>query len=334
MTKSKASLTRLVDSSSAMLLIPKEELTEKLIMRIKIGEEFLRRQIQTRSQLSITQKEYEIWNDQNSVLLKLAFNEPDNEYRAGYDYINIKGTFFRDAFIEEERDILFIDIRNKIEFLSQLVEKLPRIKYKQQKQAYRQTKKDEVFLNDKVEEKKEANQQAKKDEIFLDDKIEERKDAHQQTKKDEMTSNNKVFVVHGHNDEVKLNVVRTLEKLGIEPIILHEKGNEKNTLIELIENNSDVAFAIVLLSDDDVGKAQKDKELISRAGQNVILELGYFIGRLGIDRVCALHNNKIELPGDKHDLVYISVDPSGHWQIDLAKKLKSAGYKLDINNII
>ena len=355
MTKRNVSVTRLVDSSDNMLVIPKEEFSEKLIKRIEIGKEFMSRQIQTRSQLNIAQKEYEIWNDQNSVLLKLSFNDPDNEYRAGYDYINIKGTFFKDGSIEEERDILFIDMRNKIEFLSKLEEKLPRIKYKQQKQSPLQTikddiflhvkaeekkkvqqeaKRDEVFLNDKVEEKKEVHHQTQKDEIFLNDKIEKQKEIHQETKKDQVILNNKVFVIHGHNDEVKSNVTRILEKLGIEPIVLHEKANEKNTLIEIIGNNVDASFAIVLLTGDDVGKNQKESNLNPRAGQNIILELGYFIGKLGISRVCALYDNKIELPGDKNGLVYIPIDSSDHWQIDLARKLKAAGYRIDINNII
>ena len=346
MANKKTSLTKLVDSSNTLLVIPREEFKDKLIARIKIGEEFLSRQIQTQSQLTIASKEYDIWNDQNSVLLKLSFNEPDNEYRAGYDYINIKGTFFRDGSIEDDRDILFIDIRNKIEFLSKLEEKLPRIKFKPQKLVSQQPKKDEVFLDDKVEEQKEIHQHTKKDEIFLDDKVADQKETHrqtpkdeiflndevekltethQQTKKDKINSNNKVIVVNGNNDEVKSNVVRTLEKLGVEPIILHQQDNDKNV---------DAAFAVILLTDDDVGKAQKDKELNSRAGQNVIMELGYFIGKLGINSVCALYNNKIELPGDKHDLVYIPIDSSDHWQIDLAKKLKTAGYRIDINNII
>ena len=133
---------------------------------------------------------------------------------------------------------------------------------------------------------------------------------------------------------VKSNVTRILEKLGIEFMILHEKANEKNMLKDIIENNADAAFAIVLLTGDDLGKNQKESNLNPRARQNVILELGYFIGKLGTNRVCALYDSKIELPGDKHDLVYIPFDSSDHWQIDLAKKLKAAGHRIDINNII
>ena len=290
MTKGKVSLTRMVDTSGAMLLIPKKEFQDQLIARIKIGEELLARQVQTQSQLNLAQKEYEIWNDQNSILLKQSFNDPQNEYKVGYDYINVKGGFFSSNSFEEIKMYLTQDLKIKVEYLTKLVEKLPKIKYK------------------------------------------ERKVTVYKTEIKEITSNNKVFIIHGHNDEIKSDVTRILEKLGIEPITLHEKTNEN--LIEIIENNADAAFAIVLLSDDDLGKAQEENSLNPRAGQNVILELGYFIGKLGINRVCALHNNKIELPGDKHDLVYIPIDSSAHWQIDLAKKLKAAGYRIDINNII
>lgn len=99
----------------------------------------------------------------------------------------------------------------------------------------------------------------------------------------------KVFVVHGHDNEAKEGVARFLYKLGLEPIILHEQASAGRTVIEKFETYSHgVAFAVVLLTPDDLGAAAADvSNLRSRARQNVIMELGYFIGKLGRMRVCA-----------------------------------------------
>ena len=94
----------------------------------------------------------------------------------------------------------------------------------------------------------------------------------------------KVFIVHGHDNEPKLEMARLLEKLDFEAIILHEQINKNRTIIEKIEANSDVGFAVVLLTPDDHG-GMSGKDSSPRARQNVILELGYFIGRLGRERV-------------------------------------------------
>ena len=144
---------------------------------------------------------------------------------------------------------------------------------------------------------------------------------------------NKVFIVHGHNESVKLEVSQVLTKMGLSPIILHEQKSENKTIIEKIEANSDVKFAIVLLTDDDEGKAIKEKDLKPRARQNVIFEMGYFIGLLGRKNVCCLiNNNKIEKPNDISGIVYI--DLNKNWIIDLAKELKNCGLEINMNLLI
>lgn len=142
---------------------------------------------------------------------------------------------------------------------------------------------------------------------------------------------NKVFIVHGHDDGAKQNVARLLEKLKLEPIILHEQPNRSQTVIEKFEANSDVGFAVVLLTPDDVGRAAGDSTLKSRARQNVFLELGYFIGLLGRDRVCALKKGDIEIPSDYVGVLWEPMDDGGAWKTNLAKELKAAGYSIDLN---
>ncbi|MEE8356570.1 MAG: nucleotide-binding protein, partial [Anaerolineales bacterium] len=99
----------------------------------------------------------------------------------------------------------------------------------------------------------------------------------------------KIFIVHGRDEEAKDSLARFLEKLGLEVIILHEQPNQGRTIIEKFEDYSDVGFAVVLLTPDDIGGRANDLELLPRARQNVVFELGFFIGALGRERVCALH---------------------------------------------
>jgi len=144
---------------------------------------------------------------------------------------------------------------------------------------------------------------------------------------------NKVFIVHGHNEGIKYEVAQTLNKIGLTPIILHEQQSENKTIIEKIEANSDVKFAIILLTDDDLGKAKNVTELNPRARQNVIFEMGYFIGLLGRKNVCCIVNNSnIEKPSDINGIVYINYE--GNWVVDIAKELKSSGLKFDMNTLV
>lgn len=142
----------------------------------------------------------------------------------------------------------------------------------------------------------------------------------------------KAFIVHGHAGAEQA-VARFLEQIGFDPIILHEQPNQGRTLIEKFEAHSDVGFAVVLLTDDDFGGA-KDREQSPRARQNVILELGYFIGRLGRDRVCALKKGNIELPSDILGVVWEELDDQGAWRAKLAKELQAAKYEIDWNAVM
>ena len=146
----------------------------------------------------------------------------------------------------------------------------------------------------------------------------------------------KIFLVHGHDNEMKLSVARLLEKLDFEPIILSEQTDQGRTIIEKFEEESNVGFAVVLMSDeDDMGAEVGSSDFKPRARQNVILELGYFIGKLGRkNHVCVLKKGNVEVPSDILGVVYksYSSDDDG-WKFSLAKELKSAGYNVDLNKI-
>lgn len=143
-----------------------------------------------------------------------------------------------------------------------------------------------------------------------------------------------VFVVHGHDGEARETVARFLKAMDFEPVILHEKPNQGGTVIEKFEANSDVGFAVVLLTPDDLGRSLKEDELKPRARQNVLLELGYFIGRLGRNKVCALKRGDVELPSDYVGVVWEKMDDGGGWKLALARELKAAGHQVDLNKAL
>lgn len=149
----------------------------------------------------------------------------------------------------------------------------------------------------------------------------------------EKSLSKKVFVVHGRDEAAKEKVARYLAFIGFDPIILHEQANEGQTIIEKFERHGDVGFAVVLLTPDDVGGA-KDGELAPRARQNVVLELGYFMGRLTRARVCALKSGDLELPTDFAGVVYEEMDTAGAWKQALARELQSAGHEVDWNKVM
>ena len=141
----------------------------------------------------------------------------------------------------------------------------------------------------------------------------------------------KIFIVHGHDGELKQAVARIIEKQGIEAIILSEQANKGRTIIEKFEDYSDVGGAICLFTADDYGRAKKDKKSKTRARQNVVLETGYFMGKLGRDHVVLIADKGIEMPSDLSGVVYTD---TGSWQFALLKELAAMGYKVDSNKLL
>lgn len=149
-----------------------------------------------------------------------------------------------------------------------------------------------------------------------------------------MPNSKRIFIVHGHDGEARETVARFISTIGLEPVILHEQANRGRTVIEKVEANSDVGFAIVLLTPDDLGRSKNGVELEPRARQNVLLELGYFIAKLGRDRVCALKRGTVEIPSDFAGVVWETMDASGGWKQSLGRELEAAGQSIDWNLVM
>lgn len=152
------------------------------------------------------------------------------------------------------------------------------------------------------------------------------------------TLSNKVFIVHGHDSELKNDVERFIHEIGLEPVVLHRQADAGNTVIEKFEDNSDVGYAFILLTPDELAMTidqisvpDENKITEYRARPNVIFEFGYFIGKLGRSRVCCLHKGNVSVPSDLAGLVYKKVDNSIESQAyAIIKELKNAGYDIKV----
>ncbi|MGC1120640.1 MAG: nucleotide-binding protein [Candidatus Methanofastidiosia archaeon] len=145
---------------------------------------------------------------------------------------------------------------------------------------------------------------------------------------------NRVFIVHGHDLRLKDDLEIFLKNMGLEPVVLHRKPDEGQTIIEKLEKYSDVEYAYVLLTPDDIGysvseakKLEERGKMEYRARQNVVFEFGYFVGKLGRGRVCCIYKEGVSLPSDVSGLLYkkviSSIEDIG---LHLMKELRAAGY--------
>lgn len=277
----------------------REEFKSKIAERILEGESIFSFEVRTQLDFDKNQEDFYRWNDYNLEYLKQSFNNPYNEYKKSYDDAGSWGGIMFIGGVPPTPAEKLQEFKDKIES-----------KLKNLKNLLAKTE----LLKCSVEQKENVPSIAVSENINQD------------------TMN--IFVVHGHDVRTKVEVARTVEKLGLKPIILHEMANEGKTIIEKFELHSNVGFAIVLMTCDDLGKAKSSAEEKYRARQNVILEMGYFIGKLGRNRVFPLYENGVELPSDLYGLLYIPLDETGNWKFSLVKELRAVGYEVDANQIL
>lgn len=143
----------------------------------------------------------------------------------------------------------------------------------------------------------------------------------------------KIFIVHGHDNEMVQTVARFVSKLGFDPVILREQPNQGRTIIEKFENYSDTDFAIALFSPDDLGKAKNDDKLNPRPRQNVVFELGFFIGKLARKNVVVLHRevDDFEMLSDYKGVLFEPYRDG--WEFEVAKEIIAAGFEVDLNRL-
>jgi predicted nucleotide-binding protein len=144
-----------------------------------------------------------------------------------------------------------------------------------------------------------------------------------------------VFLIPGQDEGMKTAVADFLAGLGVEMVIPPEPPGQAINLSEEFGQAPDVDFAIALLTADDCGyPKEKPEESKLRPRQRVIFELGFLIGRLPKNLVCALHKEGLDLPSEYQDGVFIPYDSKGLWKLLIARTMKMAELDVDLNKAV
>ena len=147
----------------------------------------------------------------------------------------------------------------------------------------------------------------------------------------------KIFVVYGHDEIARTQLEAMLRRWDLEPIILDQQASAGQTIIEKLEEYAtDVGYAIILATPDDEGKAKEEHSYKARVRQNVVLELGMFLAKLGRSRVAILWKEAtdFEKPSDIQGLIYIPFkDKVDEVSVSLIRELSRQGYKIDSSRI-
>lgn len=147
----------------------------------------------------------------------------------------------------------------------------------------------------------------------------------------------KVFVVYGHDEIARTQLEAMLRRWDLDPIILDQQASGGQTIIEKLEEYSaDVGYAIVLATPDDEGKAVNEESYKFRVRQNVVLELGMFLAKLGRNKVAILlkENKNFEKPSDIQGLIYIPFQNKvDEVAINLIRELSRQGINIDSGRI-
>jgi predicted nucleotide-binding protein len=278
------------------LTVRRSELDALLWECIARGEGLLNRPIADVSNLQAAEREFRTWEDYNVALLQRSFSTSQvaEEYRSPYP-----------QFAEAGADpagytSLMVQVEQLYENLNESIRRL-------------------VSLRGR-----------------LDLYVEEVADTMKRPGRAESSGETTIFIVHGRTEAPKQMVARFLGQVtSLKPEILHEAPSAGRTIIEKFEDYAaKAAFAVVLLTADDEGGLLGSGERQRRARQNVVFELGFFIGTLGRARVAVLHEEGVELPSDMSGVLYTSLDPAGAWKLELGRELGAAGVNVDMNNAL
>jgi len=152
-----------------------------------------------------------------------------------------------------------------------------------------------------------------------------------------------IFISHGKDLKPMNELKSILTEFGLIPVILSEQPSEGKTVMEKLEAYSNVGYAFVLLTPDDLGgfvetgsiwtRPKRLRKFLktahTRPRQNVVLEFGYFAGKLGRDKVACLLKKPVEQPSDMQGIVYLSFKESlMEIKEEIGKELKAAGYEI------
>jgi predicted nucleotide-binding protein len=139
-----------------------------------------------------------------------------------------------------------------------------------------------------------------------------------------------VFIIHGHDASLKMEVQLLMHRAGVQSVVLHEMVDRGRTIIEKLIGETDRAgYAIALLTPDDLTDGGQ-----GRARQNVILEIGYFLGKLGKERIRMIVKDSVDVPSDLQGILYEKHDANGAWKMRLLKEMRAVGIFVDLQSVM
>lgn len=276
------------------LILSREDMRSKIQERIQKGLGLYQRNISNHQDLDKLNADFDTWSEFNSELLKRSFTNEDFKNEYIGPGYGVLSIYERG--LGEKISELRSEIQSKIRILESIMERLELIPLAA------------------------GNSSGGEDE--------------KKTQEGLPVKTKKVFIVHGRDEISKTNLEVFLREIGLEPIVLHRQADIGQTVIEKFEANSDVGFAFVLLTPDEIAYLttqdslpddERNKEL--RARPNVMFEFGYFVGKLGRSKVCCLYTGDVVIPSDLNGLIYkkysSSIDEVAY---SILKDLKATGY--------
>jgi predicted nucleotide-binding protein len=356
MTKGRTSKTY----SPAKLLVPREEAIRKIKEQIETGRLIRDQRMFSMADLDSAQERRAKWLENNIQILTRLFDNPffDEEYNTslsldmdGAITFSLKEKYFKDdmgeqigrleSFLERLKVIPEANAEELIQ--KRLVEEPIR------KEQAEDMKSMQVQLREALTRELEPPKELPREEPLIEEPPKEEPSKEVTPMREQpreeppptrvldqsQLPGGNVLLIHGHDEAMKESLLEFLEKLGLRVIILHEQPDGGKSMIGKFGESPDIHFAIILLTPDDITSPRnKPKERQTRVGQNVIFEFGYFWGKLGRGRVCALYKAGVEIPSDYPALVTIPMDARGGWRLLVAKEIKQAGMEIDLNKAI
>jgi hypothetical protein len=353
MTKGRTSKT----DSSTSLLVPREEAIRKIKEQIEAGRYFRDQRMSSMADLDSAQERRTKWMEDNIKMLARLVNNPvfEDEYnmRAALDLdsaitFSLKEKYFRDDMNEQIAKLeSFLEHLKLIPEMTaeELIEqKLGEESVKEEQT--REIQSMEVQLREALTSELRPPRELPREEPLIEKPLREEPIKETPPKREQpreellppvmfsqpQSSGGDILLVHGRDEATKESILEFLEKLGLHPLVLHEQPDGGKSMMEKFGESSDIHFAIILLTPDDIATPRnKPKERQTRVSQNVIFEFGYFLSKLGRGKVCALYKEGVEIPSAYPGAVAIPMDSRGGWRLLVAKEIKQAGMEIDLN---
>ncbi len=356
MTKGRTSKTY----SSTKLLVPREEAIRKIKEQIETGRHIRDHRMSSMADLDSAQERRTQWLEDNMQMLTRLFDHPffDEEYNMSPSLdmdsaitFTLKEKYFKDDINEQiGRLESFLERLNLIPEATreELIEKKPLEEPMRQEQP-EDMQSMEVQLRKALTRELKSEEEPPKEKPFIEQPPKEepskepppRREVSRKAVPPPVMPNQRqplegnILLVHGRDEATKESLLDFLETLGLRALVLHEQPDGGRSLMEKVGESSGIHFAIILFTPDDIAAPRgSPKEKQTRVSQNVIFAFGYFMGKLGHGKVCALFKEEVEIPSDHSGVVYIPLDPRGDWRLLLAKEIKQAGIDIDLNRAI